>query len=456
MSSPLDTNDTIAAISSAPGSAARGIVRLTGPAAFEIASEPFQPLGDDDSPTPPRRRAALHRGTLVVQGLRPRLEASLALWSGPRTYTGQDVAEIHLVGSPPLLDLVLSGCLARGARLAGPGEFTLRAFLNGRLDLTRAEAVLGVIDAANGEQLDAALEQLAGGISAPIVALRDRLLDVTAHVEANLDFVDEHDVDPLADARLAAELESAAAGLRRLLARLTSRDRPSGQPRVVLVGSPNAGKSRLFNALLGEDHAIVSPVAGTTRDYLAARTECDGLAVELIDTAGVEAAWEPIQAQAQEHRGQQAGRAHLVLVCSPVGGGDAPAAGLDRGPRALRVRTKCDLEPDNLGAAEDDEIRTSAETGEGLAELRAAIARRLRSLAGEGDLPASTAARCRGSLARAGESLDAAAEVLRSGLGTELVAIELRAAIDELGKVVGATFTEDILDRIFSRFCIGK
>ncbi|QEH34161.1 tRNA modification GTPase MnmE [Aquisphaera giovannonii] len=454
MSSPLDTDDTIAAISSAPGPGARGLVRITGADAFRIAGSFFQPELDAPADRPPR--ASLRRGWLALEGLRPRLAAALALWPAPRTYTGQDVAEVHLVGSPPLLDLVLSQCLARGARPAQAGEFTLRAFLNGRLDLTRAEAVLGVIDAQNPAQLEAALEQLAGGISAPIAALRDRLLDLTALIEANLDFVDEHDVDPVADARLAGELDAASADLAGLAARLSGRDRPSHLPRVVLLGPPNAGKSRLFNAMAGEDHAIVSPVAGTTRDYLVARCDCDGVAFELVDTAGEEAPGEPIQAQAQDHRGEQARRADLLLLCEP-----APDEGSSPGETCadapfLRVRTKCDLVTSDEPPARDDPIRTSAATGDGLAALRSAIAEHLRARPGDGDQPAGTAARCRDSLARAGDSLASAAEALRSALGQELVAFELRSAIDELGKVVGATFTDDILDRIFSRFCIGK
>ena len=284
---------------------------------------------------------------------------------------------------------VLAGCLNRGARHARPGEFTLRAFLSGRIDLTRAEAVLGVIDARNSAQLDAALRQLAGGLSRPIHDLRDRLLDLVAHLEANLDFADESDVDPLGRAALADELQSSAETLSALTDRLTRRDRPAGNPRVVVSGPPNAGKSRLFNALLGHDRAIVSPRAGTTRDYLTAACDVGGMIVELIDTAGLDPPRDPIETQAQTHRADQAGQADLLLVCtSPdtlTACGELPH--LDT--PALSVWTKCDLgrpDPSRAAAA----ILTSAATGEGLVELRAGIARLVRDSNAEADLPAST------------------------------------------------------------------
>jgi tRNA modification GTPase len=448
---PLDPEATIAAIASPPGPALRGIVRLSGPRAWPIA---LGVMGPELAP-PAQTRAAVVRGRLRLDDLPQSLGATASLWRGPRSYTGQDVAEIQTVGSPPLLALVLGACLAGGARHAQPGEFTLRAFLSGRIDLTRAEAVLGVIDARNQAQLDAALRQLAGGISGPIQALRERLLDRLAHLEANLDFVDEADVDVLGRAERVEDLAFDADELEALAERLRRRDRASRRPRVVLTGAPNAGKSRLFNALAGNDHAIVSPVAGTTRDYLSAICRCEGLTVELVDTAGTETAAGPIEAQAQQLRRLQAEAADLLLVCSaadaPLRSGDAPESPCP----ILRVRTKCDL----AGAGDDGhaaDVETSAATGEGLDRLRGAIAAALRAGDSEGDLPASTAARCRESLLGAIQSLRAAASALELGAGEELVAFELRLALDELGKVLGVVVTDDILDRIFRRFCIGK
>ncbi len=447
----LDPTDTIAAISSPPGAGFRGLVRLSGPRAWAIALGGFEPDVTARLPTRPERRA----GRLRVEGLRPLLPAAINLWPGPRTFTGQPLAEIHTIGSAPLVELVLAQCLAHGARHAAPGEFTLRAFLSGRLDLTRAEAVLGVIDARTPAQLNAALQQLAGGLAGPIVALRDRLLDVLAHLEAGLDFVDEADVDPLGRAELAASLAGAAADVATLADRLRRRDRPEGRPRVVLVGPPNAGKSRLFNALLGREQALVSPHAGTTRDYLAAACECAGLTIELIDTAGADSATSGIEVRAQDLRSEQVVQADLLLACRCAD--TDPAGDLYPGipPDRLRldVWTKSDLAPPE---GRTDILPTSAATGAGLPALRTAIAAALQAHAAEDDLPAGTAARCRASLILASQFLDAASQTLLHGGGDELVAIDLRQALDELGKVVGVVVTDDILDRIFRRFCIGK
>ncbi len=324
MTVALDPDDTIAAIASPSGAASRGIVRLSGPEAIRIALDGF--VGEHEQAPP--RFALARTGSLQVDGLRPPLPAILALWPCPRTYTRQNMAEIHLAGSPSLLGVVLAHCLTRGARLAERGEFTLRAFLSGRIDLTKAEAVLGVIDAQSPAKLEAALEQLAGGLSGPILQARERLLDFLAHLEANLDFTDEPDVEPLTRAAQADELRQAADELSSIGRRLTDRDRPDDHPRVVLVGPPNVGKSRLFNALIGRDRAIVSPQAGTTRDYLSATLDCAGLTVELVDTAGIEVPNGSIAAQAQALGTIQAGRASFCSIAvrpKPTAPGVLPA-----------------------------------------------------------------------------------------------------------------------------------
>jgi tRNA modification GTPase len=443
----LDPSDTIAAIASPSGPGLRGIVRLSGPRAWEFGLAGF--VADIGEIPRKSRRARLYPGRLAVEGLRPTIPASIALWPAPRTYTGQPLAEIHTVGSPPVLQRLLADRLAAGARLAEPGEFTLRAFLSGRIDLTRAEAVLGVIDANNPAQLELALHQLAGGLATPIAALRDQILDTVAHLEAGLDFVEEADVDPLARSELSDELARASGELLKLADQLESRDRPSGMPRVVLVGPPNAGKSRLFNALLGSGRAIVSPVAGTTRDYLSATCECDGVCVELFDTAGVEDARDSLMQQAQDFRIGLTDTADLVLECGSLETRVVDSTILS-GPM-LRVGTKADL-----GRPEGASILTSAATGEGISTLRSAISATLRKRDFDSGALASTSARCHESLVQAGRLIRSASETLLSGGGDELVTIDLRLAVDELGKVVGATVSDEILDRIFRRFCIGK
>ncbi|WP_165253054.1 tRNA modification GTPase [Paludisphaera soli] len=448
MSSAFDPEEPIAATASAPGPGLRGIVRVSGPGAWRIALVGFEA----DRPGPPPTRPTLVSGRYRLPGLRPPLPAEITLWAAPRTYTGQELAEIHAPGSPPLLDRLLAHCLEGGARLAQPGEFTLRAFLSGRIDLTRAEAVLGVIDARDPRRLDAALEQLAGGLAGPIDALRDRLLDLLAHLEADLDFVDEADVDPIARAVLADRLAREAETLDDLTARLGTRDRIDGNPRVVLVGPPNAGKSRLFNALLGDDHAIVSPMAGTTRDYLAAPCRCDGLVVELVDTAGVEAAVGPIASEAQAQAAAEAARADLILACASA---DSPAIeASEADDRTLRIWTKAD----RAGPPPDERstwLVTSAQAGTGIDALRVALASAIRGREGE-QAATGTSARCRDSLAGAAAAIRDAASAMRSGAGDELIAFELRTALDELGQVTGAIVADDVLDRIFARFCIGK
>ncbi|AMV36585.1 tRNA modification GTPase [Planctomyces sp. SH-PL62] len=448
MSSAFDPEEPIAATASAPGPGLRGIVRVSGPGAWRIALDGFEP--DREFPTP--TRSVVVSGRYRLPGLRPFLPADVALWPAPRTYTGQELAEIHAPGSPPLLGLLLAHCLAQGARPAQPGEFTLRAFLSGRLDLTRAEAVLGVIDARDDRRLEAALEQLAGGVAGPIEALRDRLLDLLAHLEADLDFVDEADVDPIGRVALADRLAREAEALDALTDRLGRRDRAEGNPRVVLVGPPNAGKSRLFNALLGGDHAIVSPLAGTTRDYLSGPCACDGLVVDLVDTAGIEAAVDAIAAEAQGLRASEAERADVLLACASA---DAPAVDLPvDDDRALMVWTKADRAGPPLGE-EAAWIVTSASTGMGIDALRRALAAAIRGR--EGDHAATgTSARCRDSLIGAAAAIRDAADVMRAEAGDELIAFELRTALDDLGKVTGAVVADDVLDRIFARFCIGK
>lgn len=387
------------------------------------------------------------------------VEGDLYFWPTSRSYTRQPSAELHLPGAGPILDAALESFCAHGARLAEPGEFTLRAFLAGRIDLTQAEAVLGVIDSLDSRQLSGALQQLAGGVSEPLHRVRNELLELLAHLEAGLDFVEE-EIEFISSTDLCEQLGRIADAVEGIAGQLGERDRSVQRARVVLVGATNVGKSTLYNRMAGDGRALVSPQAGTTRDYLTAIADLAGLDVELVDTAGVDAdSHGPIDELARQLAEQQHAAAELQLFCLDA---SRPLAAWERelldrpAPDRLLVHTKCDL----ASAPQSEStlgIRTSATTGNGIPELKRAIRAHLAD--NRSDRPAmvaSTADRCRDSLRRCGERLRAAIDLAGDGGGEELVAVELRHALDELGKVVGAVYTDDILDRIFSRFCIGK
>jgi tRNA modification GTPase len=458
----LSFDDTIAAIASAPGGAARGIVRLSGDQSMQIVSRCVRACD-------PQINLASIRRSVVVAGdvVSINLPCNLLLWPTRHSYTRQPLAEIHTVGSPPLLGMVLRAVCGAGARLARAGEFTLRAFLAGRIDLTQAEAVLGVIDARDRRQLETALAQLAGGLSEPLKQSRNDLLDLLADLEAGLDFV-EDDIRFVTREELSSRLAAAALLLERMSLQLADRQ-TGGRPCVVLAGPPNVGKSSLFNALIGAAAAITSPQPGTTRDYLSATIDLGGLPIELVDTAGVDCWQRPpshsesssIESAAQFVAREQHSRADLQLQCfdstDPTAALRSGTSGKDTFAGSIIVLTKCDLYPsarDTSPPGHLQIIATSSRTGLGVDQLKVAIRDMLCAQQAADAVP--------GTAARAGESIRLArdalvkAQELSAVSGDELVAAELRIALDELGKVVGAIYTDDLLDRIFSRFCIGK
>jgi len=458
---PYRLDDTIVAIASVPGGAARGIVRLSGPDARVCVERVFQPHGRFDL-------SSLARPT-AIPGLlrlaeRAKLACELYFWPTRRSYTGHPVVEIHTLGSGPLLEAVLRTVCAAGSRLAEPGEFTLRAFLAGRIDLTRAEAVLGVIDAADPHQLDVALAQLAGGLARPIDQLRDGLVDLLAHLEAGFDFADE-DLPFLTPEQLNRRLASAAERVAKLTRQMAARSQTSEAASAVLRGWPNTGKSSLFNALLGRTGALVCDQGGTTRDYLTARVDLDGVPCRLIDTAGVEAEPEPdspypdLQEAVQSVSSQQSRRARVQILCIDS---TRPLCAWERAELAPRnaalqlvVLTKIDAIRDTDYA--QPALETSSLTGQGIDTLRARLRDAvLAASAFDAGVVAGTAARCGESLRLAAECLGRARRLARTDGGEELLAAEIRSALDELGGVVGAVHTDDVLDRVFSRFCIGK
>ncbi len=456
----LDLDDTITAIASALGGTLRGILRISGPSAVDIIRQSFSPNSDDSLAL--LKRPTCQRGTFQLPRDLGPIPATLYLWPTTSSYTRQPSAELHLPGSPPLLEAALETVCQAGARLARPGEFTLRAFLAGRLDLTQAEAVLGVIDAGTRQELDAALSQLSGGLAKPLAALRGQLLDLLAELEAGLDFVDE-DIEFIARDELNRQLASASAAIQILADQLHSRGEAGVLPRVVLAGLPNAGKSSLLNALAGENAALVSEIAGTTRDFVTRRAKFGSFECLLSDTAGLapDRQQQGADTAAQTAAHNQIHQADLLLLCLdaslPLAEHQRPD--LESLPAAQRliVWTKSDLP--RLTPPTDDtiSINTSSRTGAGLADLKTRIATLFADRPTDAHAVIGTAERCRDSLRRAAESLDRARAVLVEKLhAEELVASELRLALDELGLVAGVTYTDDILDRIFTRFCIGK
>lgn len=453
-------DDVIVAPGSACGSALRGLIRATGITVREFLDRTFHP--DDPLAWKTARLPCRHEGRLKLQGLRASIPLAVHYWPTTRSYTGQPLIELHLPGSPPIVDAVQAEWCRTGARLARPGEFTLRAFLAGKLDLLQAEAVLGVIEAENIATLQLALDQLAGGISQALSSTRRDLLDLLADLEAGLDFVEEH-LEFVSRTEIVSRIARARQSVSTLARQAVTRLQHGERPRIVLAGLPNAGKSTLFNVLLGRNAAIVSSQAGTTRDFLEAPWECEGLEFDLVDTAGLEETSQAIPAAAQAQRVTQISRAALIVWCHAADATPDEAAQEwisstdSQNQQVLRVLTKADCLADHA-VQKDAMLSVSAETGAGLDTLRRTIAHLWRSSASsQGTWIGMSAVRCQESIAATISSLEHAETVARdSAQGEELIAIELRSALDHLGRIVGAVYTDDLLDRIFSRFCIGK
>ena len=412
--------DTIVALSTPPGGGLRAIVRLSGPRAVEIG------------------------GTLP----------GAVVLHGPRTFTREDVVEVHLPGSPPLVDRLLRALLERGARPARPGEFTLRAFLNGRLDLAQAEAVELLISAEDDAERRAALGQLEGDFSRGLATVESSLLDLCADAEAAIDFVDQ-DIELLPVAEAVERARAALAALRGLLGDSAARAVSDERPSAALFGLPNAGKSALFNALSGSD-AIVSDIPGTTRDVLSAEIDV-GIRVRLLDAPGDHEA-PGLDGEAVRRSREAVRRADLLLFVVDAASAEDALPLEPSGRPAILVLNKCDLGRPDAARRRfrlREAVWTSARTGEGLEELRRLLGTMLR---GEDVGPGARfriTLRQRALLREAEAALDRACGSA-PGLGMEFVAADLRAAIAALGGISGRASDEDLLDRIFSRFCLGK
>jgi len=456
----MDTNDTIAAIGTATSGAARGMIRVSGPAVLQCLSKCFDPdegkhrFAEIVVPT------VVH-GSVHISEQTAKVPCELFLWPSERSYTRQPSAELHTLGSPPLLEAVLQTVCQSGARAAEPGEFTLRAFLAGRLDLTQAEAVLGIINARGQDDLDTALAQLAGGLSGPLQKLREQLLQILAELEAGLDFADE-DLEFISQENLCRVLSDAQQTVLATLRQMDSRTETTDLPRVVFTGAPSVGKSSLFNALVDScatdkltTRSIVSSRSGTTRDYVTAVVDLEGTVCELVDTAGQDnrGLAGSIDHAAQHMTSRQQEQATLEVLCLEAT--TAALGTLRLEDFQLIVLTKADLAAALV--AEESVIACSSLTGAGIGVVREQIRKRIEHAAQrEGNSVAITAARCAESLHHANGSLERAIGLGAQSGVEELVAAEVRIALLDLGRVVGAVYTDDILDRIFSQFCIGK
>ena len=441
--------ETIAAISTPFGEGAIAVIRMSGPQAVAIADGVFRS----------RRRAAelpprVQQLGGIVDGGGVLDEVLLTVFHAPASYTGEEMVEIACHGGILVTRRLLMLLLERGARAAGPGEFTQRAFLNGKMDLTQAEAVMDLIRAQTDMGLRAATEQLEGRLGGRIRAIRDALLELLAHIEAYIDFPEE-DIDPDTGAALAARLDGVLEQIARLL-RTADQGRVLREGlRTVIYGAPNVGKSSLLNRLLGYERAIVSEIPGTTRDTIEEVINLRGIPVRLVDTAGVRDAADAIEREGIARTLRHLERADLVLHV--VDASQPCAESID--PGRLLVLNKTDLgeHPSWAGAAG---VRISCledAGGCGIEPLADAVFERAmgRGMT-SGDFAVAINARHQACLKRAEHDAQAARKALADGLSAEFIALELRGALDAVGDVVGRVDTEDLLGKIFSTFCLGK
>lgn len=445
-----DRSDTIAAIATAAGSGGIGIVRVSGASTRQIASDI---LGHCPSP---RYAAYLPfndaDGSLIDYGI-------AIFYPGPHSYTGEDVLELQAHGGPALMQILLSRCLQLGARQAEPGEFTCRAYLNDKLDLVQAEAVADVISAATAEAARSAVRSLVGDFSHRIHLLRDRMIDLRLYVEACLDFPEE-DIDFISQGRVADKLAGIAAELETVFAGVRQGNLLREGIQVVLIGQPNVGKSSLMNQLAGEDVAIVTPVAGTTRDTIKSAIQINGVPLHIIDTAGLRETVDEVEQQGIARTWRALENAHVALLLLDAAHGIGVSeksilARLRQDFPKLWIHNKIDL----LDEAPKSELRDgethlylSAKTGAGLEMLRAEL---LKIAGWQAQSESIYMARSRHleALRLVAASLVRARDLLAA---PELLAEELRLAQESLNTITGEFSSDDLLGEIFSRFCIGK
>ena len=459
-------HDTIAAIATARGEAGIGIVRISGPLALQIAADLFRSprvVSPTQLPT-----HTLTYGHVVDATASDDVidEVLLGVMHAPRTYTGEDIVEFNCHGGIVPLTVVLDLVVKRGARLAEPGEFTKRAFLNGRLDLAQAEAVAELIASKTDLSRKVAIEALAGKLSDTVNQLSDRIADLLAEIEASVDFPEE-DLDFM---KVEAQLECARAvqtDLTTLLETASEGRLISEGVNVAILGKPNVGKSSLLNALVGTARAIVTDIPGTTRDTIEEAVNISGIPLKLFDTAGIRRTDDVIEQQGVQRSRAVLDRAELLLLMfdasEPLNDADLDLLETVQSHKAILILNKTDLPVVTSSVAllahcpKKRIVETVIPEGKGLNALKTALCEEL--LGGElvvGESPIVTNARHQDALRRAHDGLNYAIESLADGMPPELVAVDLRISLDALGDIVGKTTTEDILDRIFSQFCVGK
>jgi tRNA modification GTPase len=445
--------DTIAAIATAPGRAGIGVVRVSGPLVREIAAAMLRAV-------PEPRRATL-RDFLGAEG--EVLDSGLALYfAGPGSFTGEDLLELQGHGGPVVMDRLLQRVLQLGARLAEPGEFSRRAFLNDKIDLVEAEAIADLIDSASEQAARAAVRSLQGEFSAQVRSLVEAITAARMHVEAAIDFPEE-DIDFLDDATLRTRLELVLEGFAVLSAAARQGSLLREGIRVVIAGKPNAGKSSLLNRLAGYDAAIVTPIPGTTRDPLREQIHLDGLPLHLIDTAGLRDSPDVVEAEGVRRARDEIARADRVLYLIDATALPTPAAlSQELGSLPLQVPitlvlNKIDLRPESVAYAHEQlpVLRISATTGAGVTQLREHLKQVAGFLGGDAGL-FSARRRHLDALQRAERQVRIAQRHLLERRAGELVAEELRLAQQSLAEITGEFTSEDLLGRIFSSFCIGK
>lgn len=452
---------TIAAISTGNTVSAIGVLRLSGTESFQISDEVFRPADGKPLSAHPRRRMVY--GTLLNKEGQPLDQAMAVTFAAGASYTGEDSTEFHCHGSPVVLTEGLQSLFAAGAIQAGRGEFTKRAFLNGNLDLTQAEAVIDLIESETADAARNAVEQLGGSLRRQIEGLYDSLLDITSRFYAVVDYPDE-DIEDLAGETITRTLAGAENTLRELLSTFgRGQIMRQGVPTAIL-GRPNVGKSSLLNALLGFDRAIVTDVAGTTRDTVEEKAVVGGVLLRLIDTAGIRDTEDTVERIGVERSRQAAERAALALLVldgsSPLTAEDEAAIEAAKKARRLIVLVnKSDLprtlDMSTLADRLDHVLSISAREGEGLQSLESAVA----ALFPVGETPVGsilTNARQAEAVQRAADAIRGAREALETGLTPDAVLTDVESAMSALGELTGRTAREDMVGRIFERFCVGK